>query len=297
MKVLLTGGSGQVGTEVRRRAGSAIQLWAPTRQELKLDDRHAVESAVRSFAPDVVVNAAAYTAVDRAEDDAEVASAINRDAVLHLGAACTKVGALIIHLSTDYVFDGRKVDAYREEDATGPIGVYGATKLAGEAALREVAERYFILRVSWVFAGHGSNFVKTMLRLGAEREQLRVVADQRGGPTYAGHIADAILALAPRTRSEQGGTYHYAGAPATTWFEFADAIFDAGLRHGLLTRKPQLTPISTSEYPTRAARPANSVMDCTKIREHFGINQPDWLEGLEQAVAELARERSEFRKS
>lgn len=290
MKILLTGGTGQVGTEVRRRAPATFSIIAPTRQELDLGDAAAVDAAVKSLRPDVVINAAAYTAVDRAEDDAPAAYAINRDAVGHLAAACARSGAAMLHLSTDYVFDGGKPGAYREDDPTGPIGVYGVTKLAGEQVLRTTLEQHLIMRVSWVFAGHGGNFVKTMLRLGAEREQLRVVADQRGGPTYAGHIAEALLSLAPRVKVENGwGTYHFSGSPEATWFDFADSIFNAGVGHRMLQRKPQLLPILTSEYPTRAARPSNSVLDCTRILQRFGLNQPDWRQGLEQSVAELAR--------
>jgi dTDP-4-dehydrorhamnose reductase len=291
MKILLTGGTGQVGREViRRAAGRAIDVVAPGREQLDLSQRASVESAIAQHAPQLVISSGAYTAVDRAEDEPALAHTINGEAPGWIGSACAAAGVPVIHLSTDYVFAGDKAGAYVESDATGPLGVYGASKLAGERALQASGANALILRVSWVFAGHGGNFVKTMLRLGADRDELRVVADQRGGPTYAGHIAEAALELAVRYAAKRElpwGVYHYSGAPQTNWHEFAQTILQRAFDKAMIKRVPLVHAIATSDYPTRAPRPGNSTMDCQLAETRLGLARPDWRAGLEETLEEL----------
>jgi dTDP-4-dehydrorhamnose reductase len=284
MRILVFGKTGQVGRELSRiqwpRPSDVVQL---DRAQCDLGDPQAIWNAIEWAGSGLVVNAAAYTAVDRAESEPELATRINRDAPAAMAAACARHHAALIHLSTDYVFDGNKSGPYVEDDVVGPVSVYGRTKEAGESAIRNGLDRHLIVRTSWVFSAHGSNFVKTMLRLAATRPELRVVADQRGGPTAARDIAKAIGVLAASL--DQGatdwGTYHYAGAEETTWYAFAEAIL-AGVQP-----RPTVIPIATSEYPTAARRPSNSVLDCTRIREKFGIVQPSWYDGLRDTLAEL----------
>ena len=293
--ILLTGASGQVGWEIARQARERqIPIHALTRQALDITDADAVARAMAEVRPEVVINAAAYTAVDRAEDEPEAAFAVNRDGADHLAAAAFRAGIPLIHLSTDYVFDGTATTPYTPSDPASPIGVYGRSKWEGEAAVRSRLSRHLIVRVSWVFGIHGNNFVKTMLRLAVERDELRVVADQTGGPTYAGHIADLVLALCrriARNRLVPWGTYHFSGAPAVTWHEFATAIVAGGRKHGLVDHPVKVLPIGTEDYPTRARRPARSVLDCRSLETAFGILQPSWEQGLEEMLAHLAGER------
>ena len=234
---------------------------------------------------EVVINAAAYTAVDRAEAEPELAHAVNAAAPGAMARAAAARGLPFLHVSTDYVFDGAPGRPWREHDPTGPLGVYGASKLAGERAVAEAGGPHLILRTAWVFSAHGSNFVKTMLRLGAERDTLSVVDDQRGGPTPAGAIADALLAIAAAFGRGEGvgGVFHFAGAPAVSWAEFARAIFAA--KGG---KAPEVRPIPSSAYPTPARRPLNSVLDCSAIAAAYGLAQPDWRAGLAEVIGELA---------
>lgn len=294
-RVLLLGGSGQVGRETQAAAAlrSGLELWAPTRAEVDLADPAQVAAAVADSGPAVVINAAAHTAVDRAESEPDAAYAANRDGPASLAQACAAAGAALIHISTDYVFDGTKAGAYVEDDPTAPLGVYGASKEAGERAVRAALDRHFIVRTSWVFSRHGSNFVRTMLRLGAEREELKVVADQTGRPTAASDIAAALLTLTDRIidGSAEGawGALHFAGTGATTWHGFATAIFD--IRRALTGRAPPtIHPIAAADWPTPARRPANSVLDCRKIAERLGLAVPDWRPALEADVAALLTE-------
>ena len=279
--ILLTGANGQLGWEVARQGGAAVQ--AATRAQLDVTDRRAVVDAVQRLRPGVVVNAAAYTAVDRAETAPAVAFAVNRDGPDHLAEACARIGAPLIHISTDYVFDGTKPAPYTEDDPPAPLGTYGASKLAGEEAVRARTARHIILRTAWVFGMHGGNFVKTMLRLGRERAHLRVVDDQQGCPTSAGDLAAAILTLARRcidgTLAPDGyGTFHCVGAGRTTWCGFARTIFTlAGAGLGVV---PTVEPITTADYPTPARRPANSVLDCARLRRVHGIALRPWPEAL-----------------
>lgn len=289
MRILVIGARGQVGWELTRRApalGHETLAWDVA--ELDITDAAAVDRALAASNAEVVINAAAYTAVDKAEQEPELAFAVNRDGPAHLAAACARLQIPLLHISTDYVYDGRKPGPYVEDDATAPLGVYGASKLAGDEAVRRLLPRHLILRVSWVFGVHGHNFVKTILRLAREREELRVVADQYGGPTFAGDIADTLLELAGRTTEMDAdanwGTYHYCGEPATTWHGFASAIIElARARESL--RVQTVTAITTADYPTPAARPANSMLDCARLAARFGIRPRSWQTGLEALLA------------
>ena len=291
--LLVAGAGGQVGREAARLAAAAgMQVAAFDRAALDVTDADAVARAMEAAAPKVVVNAAAYTAVDAAEDDADAAFAINRDGAANIASAANAVGAQVIHLSTDYVFDGRKAGTYVEDDVTAPLGVYGASKLAGEEAVAARAPRHVILRTSWVYGVQGRNFVRTMLRLGAERDALRVVDDQTGCPTYAADLAEAIVILAARL--EKGGAgpdgygvFHCAGAGVTTWRRFAERIFH--LSAPMTGRSPRVEPIRTADYPTPAARPANSALDCGRLARVHGIALRPWPEALaDMLAAELA---------
>lgn len=255
----------------------------------------AVEGAVVSARADLVINLAAYTAVDKAETDEAVAFAVNRDGARHIARACSKRNIPLIHLSTDYVFDGCKPDPYREDDEVNPLSVYGRSKEAGEQAVRSSLDQHIILRTSSVFGVHGSNFVKTILRLAADRPVLRVVADQCSRPTAAGAIAAALVALADAIlRGDLSfGTYHFAGVGAVTWHAFAEAIIAASAAR--LGSRPRIDAITTAEYPLPAKRPANSVLDCRKIEERFGIVPPPWREGLMAALDELLDHRKSDR--
>lgn len=289
MTLVIFGAGGQVGRDLADRAaarGLAVRAFA--RSEVDVTDAAAVADALRGA--DFVANCAAYTAVDKAESERDQAFAVNATGPGIIAQACADAGAALLHISTDYVFRGNGDRPWREDDPTAPLSVYGESKAAGEAAVRAVLPRHVILRTAWVFAAHGNNFVRTMLRLGAERPELRIVADQKGGPTAAADIAEAILAIRERALAAGfagWGTYHFAGAPVTTWHGFAAAIFDAADGPS-----PALRPIATAEYPTPASRPANSVLDCSKISQVFGIAQPDWRQSLAATLAALGRLRS-----
>lgn len=287
MKIMITGADGQVGRELVLRVEAAGQeSLALDRTGLDITDAHAVRRVLADSGAGLVINAAAYTAVDKAEQEADLAFAVNRDGSSHLAVACKEFDIPLLHISTDYVFDGNQAGGYRENDPIAPLGVYGHSKWQGEEAIRQVLESHIILRVSWVFGCHGQNFVKTMCRLAREREELRVVADQYGCPTPARDIADVLWVLAQRfaTRSTlPWGTYHYCGTPAISWHGFACAIIDSARRREPLNVQ-KITPITSAEFPTPAARPANSVLDCTKLG-HLGIMQKPWQIGLEQVLA------------
>jgi dTDP-4-dehydrorhamnose reductase len=279
MHVLIIGKTGQVGRELSRLEWPA-HVTQLEREECDLSDIASIRRAVEMNEPDIVINAAAYTAVDRAESEPELAMVVNGRAPGELARACAEKGAALIHLSTDYVFDGTKRDAYVEDDPVNPLSVYGRTKEAGEAAIRAAHDKYIILRTSWVFSAHGTNFVQTMLRLAATRPELRVVADQTGAPTSARDIALALAAIAKAVG--EGGTawgmFHFASAEPTSWHGFAEAIF-AGA-----PSPPKIVPITTAEYPTPARRPANSILDCTRIGQAYGIAQPSWRDALAEVL-------------
>ncbi len=278
--LLVFGRSGQVATELARLAPEARFLG---RDAADLTDPEACARVIRDSGCAMVINAAAYTAVDRAETDADIARAVNADAPAAMARAAAALGVPFLHISTDYVFDGSGTQPWVETDPTGPLGVYGATKLAGERGIAAAGGQWAVMRTSWVFSAHGANFVKTMLRLGAERDELRVVADQHGGPTPAADIAQACLTMAEAMRADasRGGVYHFAGAPDTSWAGFAREIMaQAGL-------SCHIVDISTSDYPTPARRPANSRLNCAAISRDFGIARPDWRAGLAKVLQEL----------
>lgn len=283
MNILLTGVRGQVGWELRRTLAPLGRVTAVDRAELDLANPDAIRAKVRALSPKLIVNPAAYTAVDRAESEANQARAINAIAPAVLAEAAKGSGAILVHYSTDYVFDGAKPGPYLEDDAPHPLNVYGATKLAGEQAIRASGVRHLILRTSWVYGTRGQNFLLTMQRLMRERAELKIVDDQVGAPTWSRQIAEAtalILAqcLSPARgadRPEPWGTYHLTCGGETTWFGFARAIAELG---GFSTR---LLPIPSSDYPTPARRPANSRLDNGKLERTFGIRLPDWREALE----------------
>lgn len=261
-------------------------------ERIDLGDLDVLPHALDRIAPDLIVNAAAYTAVDRAEDEPDLAQRVNGDAVGVLGAWANSHGARVVHYSTDYVFDGSARLPYRENDAAHPVSAYGRSKLAGEIVLRDSGARHLILRTAWVYAARGHNFLRTMLRLGAERDELRVVDDQTGAPTPARLIAEVTLqALAQWCGDgtpKRDGVYHLVASGRTSWCGFARAIFERAQRAGLIERAPTVHAIGTADYPTRAVRPAWSVLDASKLRTTFGIALPDWRTGLDGVIGELA---------
>lgn len=281
MRVLITGGRGQVGyclTKLLSKYENTTVL-SLDKEELDITNQGSVKAMVQEFQPTIIINAAAHTAVDRAEEEVGLSYAINRDGPKFLAEAAQEVGAAILHISTDYVFEGNKHGEYSENELTNPQGVYGSSKLAGEVEVAKSCEKHIILRTAWVFGEKGNNFVKTMLRLGATRDSLSIVGDQFGGPTYAGDIANALVRIAERI--EEGdtveyGIYHYSGLPHVSWFEFADVIFDTAIEQGILNKKPILTSITTEQYPTPAKRPNNSRMSTQKITDAFNIEASDW---------------------
>ncbi|HBC3960606.1 TPA: dTDP-4-dehydrorhamnose reductase [Vibrio parahaemolyticus] len=289
MRVLVTGCNGQVGyclTEILS-TNENVSLLAVDREELDITNREAVNEAVKAFKPTIIINAAAHTAVDKAEDEVELSFAINRDGPKYLAEAAKEVDAAILHISTDYVFEGNKVGEYVETDVTNPQGCYGASKLAGEIAVAEACDKHVILRTAWVFGEHGNNFVKTMLRLAANRDELSIVGDQFGGPTYAGDIAKALVEIAKTISNDKPveyGVYHYSGLPHVSWYEFADAIFNAAVKERIVN-KPKLSSIATEQYPTPAKRPSNSKLNTRKINEAFGIEASDWVKELQNIKA------------
>ena len=288
MKLLVLGSAGQIGHELCRFAWPAdYRVAGFDRAEVDITDQGAVTAAVDRERPDIVINAAAYTAVDRAESEPDAAWAGNCAGPGYLAAACRSAGIPLIHISTDYVFDGSKKGPYREDDPVNPLGVYGHSKEAGDRAVREALAEHVILRTAWVYSAHGHNFVKTMLRVAAERPMLRVVADQIGSPTSAADIAGAIAAIVQRLAAgdRHWGTYHFAGAGAVTWHGFAEAIFE--LASSWRGTPPKVEAITTADYPTPARRPANSVLDCRRIGEVFGIVPRPWREALAEVIGEL----------
>jgi dTDP-4-dehydrorhamnose reductase len=293
MKLLITGSNGQLGWELCRQGQikgfSIIPLDLP---EFDITSQTAVNDAVAASYPDLVVNAAAYTAVDKAESDQTLAFAVNRDGPSYLAAACSEKGIPLIHVSTDYVFDGCKEGPYLESDQAAPIGVYGKSKAEGEAEVRQHLKQHIIIRTSWLCGVHGNNFVKTMLNLGREREEIRVVADQFGCPTFAADLAGAILDIASRIDNGQKnswGTFHYCGGGSTTWFDFASKIFEIAEGYESLKIK-KVIPIKTSEYPTAATRPLNSVMDCSLLMRNFNASQTFWEDSLASMLDRLYSE-------
>lgn len=283
MRVLVTGCQGQVGQCLVSRLRHSVELLAVDRNQLDITNKLAVHNVVSNFRPDFIINAAAYTAVDKAEENIELAYAVNQDGPDYLAEAASQLGATILHISTDYVFSGEGDVAYSENDPTQPASIYGKSKLAGEEAVRTNTHKHIILRTAWVFGEEGNNFVKTMLRLGKSRTELSIVNDQRGGPTYAGDIADTLISIIQKLSEEKDqllyGTYHYSGYPNVSWYEFAEAIFRTAEQLNL-QKSPTLHAITSEQYPTPAIRPKNSVLNNTKIREAFAIEPSNWRKAL-----------------
>ncbi|SNR90849.1 dTDP-4-dehydrorhamnose reductase [Pseudomonas segetis] len=291
MRVLITGAHGQVGHELVRLAPAGFTVTGLGSSELDISNLEQVANKASELKPQLIINAAAYTAVDKAETDSERAYAVNAKGAENLATAAAKLGVPLLHISTDYVFSGDASAPYKETDPTNPSGVYGASKLAGEQAVAKHCAQHIIMRTSWVFGAHGNNFVKTMLRLAQTRDELGVVADQHGCPTSAASIAKALWALVSQYSNKGNlnwGIYHFSNMPATTWHGFAEAIFSQAVALKQLPRAPKVNPINTVDYPTPARRPAWSVMDCSLIEEKLTIEQSDWREELAQMLKEIA---------
>ncbi len=284
MKVLITGKNGQVGSCLVSQLNDipSIEFLALGRDELDITNAEQVNEVVNKYQPTTIINAAAYTAVDKAETEVELANAINNLGPKNLAKAASNVNAVILHISTDYVFAGNKDGLYTESDEVNPQGVYGQTKLAGEQSVAQECAAHIILRTAWVFSEYGNNFVKTMLRLAQTRDTLGVVGDQFGGPTYAGDIAKALINIAQQLQqgTTKFGVYNYSGYPHVSWQEFATAIFSKALSQQVIETPVTVNAISTSDYPTPAKRPANSKLDCSKITTNFSVKPSDWKTAL-----------------
>ena len=300
MKVLVFGAAGQVGSEMDSaftRVAAAAKVEGPlvintNRSDCDVSDPKAVERLMDTHQPDWVINATAYTAVDQAEAESDLAERLNTEAPKILAKCCSRVGARLIHISTDYVFSGEGDQPSTEECATQPLGVYGKSKLAGEVAIRQVLAPHIIMRTSWVFGARGKNFVKTMLTLAASRDQVSVVSDQFGAPTSARGIAEAIASivlsmLKAMDEDDRWGTYHFSGCPYTTWASFAETLFLQAQEVGLISKGPLVIPITTANYPTPAARPLNSRLDCSKLETKFDISPDDWKVSLRAMLESL----------
>jgi dTDP-4-dehydrorhamnose reductase len=293
MKILVTGRNGQVGFELERALAPLGEVVAVDQSECDLSNPNAIRELVRSVTPDVIVNPAAYTAVDRAESDSTTAFAVNAHAPGILGEEAARLGALVVHYSTDYVFNGTKDGAYSEQDRPDPQSVYGRSKYEGELALTAANPRHLILRTSWVVGAHGGNFAKTMLRLAGERDRLNVVADQFGAPASAALLADITAHLVRQHQREQSsfpyGTYHVTASGETSWYEYARFVINEALAAGqtLKATADSIAPLTTADYPTPAKRPANSRLDTTRFRETFGLRLPPWQEGVRHVLQQI----------
>lgn len=286
MRTLLTGSKGQLARCFRDRLPENWELIATDSTSLDITDTEAVRNMVQNFQPDAIVNAAAFTAVDKAEAHVGTAFAVNATAVHNLASAARACQARFIHISTDYVFDGTNKTPYKEQDYTNPQSVYGRTKVAGELLALAANPESVIIRTSWLFSEYGNNFVKTMIRLAGERDNLSIVHDQTGSPTYAGDLAQAIIALLQQPVAPRG-IYHYGGNKSVTWYEFAQAIFQAAQQQAPNFKVPQLNAITTDQYPLPAPRPAYSIMDCQKIENECGIKASDWQKALNEIIGKL----------
>jgi dTDP-4-dehydrorhamnose reductase len=288
MKILLTGLDGQLGKQLQPLLAPLGDLTTVGRETLDLANPENISRVIEEVKPEIIVNAAAYTAVDKSESEVELATAVNGTAPGILAAEAEKLGATLIHVSTDYVFDGTRSVPYLETDPTNPLGVYGGSKLMGEEAIQQTNAKYVIIRTAWVYGALGKgNFVKTMLRLGKEREELRVVYDQVGTPTWTGDLAKAISELIPRLNADNLGFYHYTNSGAISWYDFAIAIFEEAEKLGFPLKIKRVVPITTAEYPTPAKRPAYSVLNCAKISKVLETHPPHWRQGLREMLKEL----------
>lgn len=291
-KILVIGSQGMLARDLLARIDPgeflSVGLDLP---DIDITSFPALHSSVEAVSPHLIVNCAAYTAVDKAESEPEIAFAVNRDGCKNLADLCRHMCIPLIHISTDYVFDGGAARPYREDAPPNPLGVYGRSKLDGETAIRSRWPEHLIVRTAWLYGRHGNNFVKTMLRLGNERKEVRVVADQHGCPTWTGDLAVGLISMARKVLKQRSnvewGTYHLCGAGQTTWYEFAQCIMDEGRRFNLVTNVVRVTPIRTVEYPTPVQRPVWSVLDCQKLSSTFGISPRPWKMGLRDMMMEL----------
>lgn len=287
IKVLISGANGQLGWELQRTAPEGMAITACTSAELDISNGQQVADVLARLAPDVIINAAAYTAVDKAESETKRAFAVNRDGVVNLAAAGVDIGARVIHLSTDFVFDGLQSHPYLPNDKPNPTGVYGASKLAGERLLLQKDPNCAIIRTAWVYSAHGNNFVKTMLRLMAERDELGVVADQIGTPTWANGLAQALWRIMDKGLA---GIYNWTDAGVASWYDFACAIQEEALALGLLQKSVPIRPLRTADYPTPAHRPPYSVLDKSSLWGKLGAAAPHWRVGLKKMLLEIKDE-------
>lgn len=286
MKVLITGCDGQLGqklTDILFEKNN-IQLFACSRATLDITQQQQVAKFVSELKPDVIINAAAYTAVDRAESEVELCYAVNKDGPKFLAQAAQACGALLLHISTDYVFDGLKSTPYSESDTPTPLCIYGKSKLAGEIEITKYCRRYIIVRTAWVFSENGHNFVKTMLNLAKTQTKLNIVADQFGGPTYSGDLATTLIKIINRFGTQVGEInelFHYSGEPYVSWYEFAKAIIDTAKKYGVIDNLPVINPITSAQYPQVAIRPLNSRLNCKKIQQFIDCKPSNWQLALE----------------
>jgi len=288
MKILVLGCKGQLGRCFNDQlVNTDHEVIYTSREQINIADFEVTKSKILEFSPDIIINATAYTAVDKAEEDHETANLINHLAVKNIADICNQLECWLIHVSTDYVFDGNTKIPYKEDDKTNPQGVYGETKLKGELAIQASGCKHIILRTAWIFSEYGNNFLKTMLRLGAERNELSIVGDQMGCPTYAQDIARSIVEIVPQLNSRKDNDiYHYCGDQPCSWYDFANAIFDQAMTNNL--KIPSIVnSIETSAYPTPAKRPAFSVLDCSKIENECGVLSSNWQEGIRQVIRKI----------
>ena len=291
MKILVLGSKGQLGRCLEDQLLSTdYKVFFTSREQMDIADFEATKNQIRDIAPDVVINATAYTAVDKAEEDRQTADLINNLAVKNIAGICNQIDCWLIHVSTDYVFDGTSDVPYKEEDQTNPQGVYGETKLQGELAIQSSGCKHIIIRAAWLFSEYGNNFLTTMLCLGAELDELNIVSDQIGCPTYAQDIAKAITVILPQLQFQKtSGLYHYCGDQPCSWYDFAREIFKQAKTDNIKV-PVYIHPIDTSAYPTLAIRPAFSVLDCSRIESVFGVNVSDWKRGVKQVVSKKLME-------
>jgi dTDP-4-dehydrorhamnose reductase len=291
MKILVLGCKGQLGRCLNDQLKSTDhEVIYTSREQIDISDFEVTKSKILEVSPNLIINATAYTAVDKAEEDQKTANLINHLAVKNIADICNQLECWLIHVSTDYVFDGNSKVPYKEDDQTNPQSAYGETKLKGELAIQSSGCKHIIIRIAWVFSEYGNNFLKTMLRLGAERDELSIVGDQIGCPTYAQDIARSVVELLPQLNSwEYNGVYHYCGDQPCSWYDFANAIFDQAMTNNL--KIPSIVKsIKTSAYPTPAKRPAFSVLNCSKIENDFGVHASNWRDGIEQVISKLKLE-------
>lgn len=294
MKILITGAKGQVGSELVAQASEkGHKVFAFGSRELDISNQEQVHETVQTIQPDVIINAAAYTAVDKAETEQERAYAVNASGSENLALACKEQDIPLLHISTDYVYDGEKQTPYVETDPSEPSGVYGASKLDGDRKIEQIWHKHIIIRVSWVFGENGNNFVKTMLRLAQQRDELSIVDDQYGAPTAAKSISACLLAIVESSQFNQPncpwGLYNFQSDPGVTWYDFAQEIFQQAQQQGLVNKKMQLNPIPSSEFPTPVKRPANSKLDGTKLQQNFAISAAQWKADLKEMFTSLKR--------